>query len=70
MANWQRMPADMREFVTALVEVGAFEGRRALAYCRVAVHPETLPPSGGVQPYIQTRAEREDIERTRAKGRR
>ena len=76
--NWALMPADMREFFTALVEAGLtdntpsspLDGRRALANVRVAIAPETLPPSGGVAPYIPTRAEREAIEATRNRGRR
>lgn len=76
--NWAAMPADMRDFFTALVDAGLtdnrppspLDGRRALANARVAVSPDRLPPSNGVQPCITTRAEREAIEAIRNRGKR
>ena len=76
--NWAAMPADMREFFTALVDAGLtdncppspLDARRALANTRVAVFPDRLPPTGGVQPSVVTRAERAVIEAIRNNGRR
>lgn len=76
--NWQLMPADMREFFTALVEAGLMsnvppsqlDGRHALANVRVAIFPDKLPDSGGVIPNIPTRAEREELEEIRNRGKR
>lgn len=75
-ANWRLMPADMREFATALVAAGladgrpanAEDGRRMLAGAQVAVFPDRLPAGDGVQPCIATAAEREAIEAIRNRG--
>lgn len=68
--NWRKMTPDMREFVSGLVERGMMEGRQGLAYSRVAVFPDRLPDSGGVVPYIETRAEREALAEIRNRGKR
>ncbi|KAF7597749.1 MAG: hypothetical protein CGU28_16870 [Candidatus Dactylopiibacterium carminicum] len=65
---WAQMDQDMREFVTALVDLGLVEGRRGLAQARIAIHPDRLDTSDGVTPNIPTREEREAIEAARGRN--
>lgn len=64
---WNVMDGDMREFVSALVELGLVDGRAGLAKTRVAVLPEKLVMPDGVQPCIVTKAERAVLDAIKAK---
>ena len=75
-ANWQRMPADLRDFAAALVAAGLADGRpahpddgrRMLAGALIATDGQRLPTGDGVQPFIVTAEERKHLDAIRNRG--